>query len=444
MHQRLVDARFILRKVMPFLSHALWSLTFVEVPGMAEMVQAQSGGTMSAYISCDKYWRVYYDPQEIEKADIHELAFSLYHELGHLLRKHGERCEQLKYDPMLYNIASDLSINGDAENIEFESRGRLKLGKSLLPKHFNLPNGKSAEWYYGQLLEEAKKSQGSVDGSNQTSQGQGNDRQVQEGGGKPSSGHGPKHGRCGGCAGNPYPWEKNDSPSASDRVPEGLTPAEARIVAVQVAYAVKQQGNAPAGWKRWADEIIEPPRVDPHELFKHTVMSRLGQIAGKLDYTYAYPSRRQFVVPKVVLPGMYAPQIRLAVVIDTSGSVSNKELAIEMAFVRDVAKQVFVHETYVYSCDVHANLAGKVFGASDIRKLDIRGGGGTSMRNGVLAALECKPSLVICLTDGYTDWPALHELKGTPVIWSLIGPNPPRPPQELGDVILLTEGEKAA
>src|SRR5690606_41886110 len=117
-------------------------------------------------------------------------------------------------------------------------------------------------------------------------------------------------------------------------------------VAGQVAHAVKRQGKAPAGWKRWADEIIEPPRVDPHELFKHTVMSRLGQIAGKLDYTYAYPSRRQFVVPEVVLPGMYAPQIRLAVVIDTSGSISDKELAIEMAFVRDVSRQTFRSEEH--------------------------------------------------------------------------------------------------
>lgn len=435
MHSSLVEARHILRRAMPFLSHALWSLSFVEVPGMARLMAKQTGGMMTAYISCDKFWRVYYDPEVIPTVDTRFLAFDLYHELCHLLRKHGERFEKMKLDPLIYNIASDLSINGDAREIASTTGGLVRPSEGIvLPDHFDLPCGKSAEWYYEKLLElrdEGGDGGGAVGGSRKGQQGP---KSGKEGG---PSGSG--HGHCGGCAGNPNPWENNASPEGSgDGMPRGLAPTEARMVAVQVAYAAKRQGNAPAGWKRWADEVLEPPRVDPRMLFKHTVSSRLGQIAGKLDYTYAYPSRRQFVAPQVILPGMYAPQIRLAVVIDTSGSISNKELAYELAFVKEAIKSAFIHETYVYSCDYAANLAGKAFTQSDIRRLDIRGGGGTSMRNGVLKAQECRPSLIIVLTDGYTDWPSPEELKGIPVIWGLVGKSPPTPPEGIGDVIHLT------
>lgn len=460
MHSSLVEARHLLRRAMPFLSHALWSLSFVEVPGLFEMALAESGGAYTAYISCDKYWRVYYDPEVIKGVPIQVLAFDLYHELCHLLHKHNERCEKLKLDRNLYNVASDMSINGDAVDIEISTKGLVRMPETvILPEHYKLPNGKSAEWYYEQLMEKLESNQGtSRDGEEKGQDGGGSKENHKpgqdlssskkgegggpEGAGDTSTGH--RHQRCGGCAGTPNPWENNESPGENGNIPRGITPAEAKIIAVQVAYAAKRQGNAPAGWKRWADEILEPPKVNPHELFKRTVMSRLGQVAGKLDYTYAYPSRRQFCVPQVVLPGMHAPQVRLAVVIDTSGSIGDKELGLEIAFLREVVKQVFVHETYVYSCDYAANLAGKVFSSHDIHRLDIRGGGGTSMRNGVLKAMECKPSLIIVLTDGYTDWPKPHELKGTPVIWGLIGPNPPRPPQGLGDVIILTAEEKAA
>ncbi len=63
------------------------------------------------------------------------------------------------------------------------------------------------------------------------------------------------------------------------------------------------------------------------------------------------------------------------------------------------------------------------------RAIELVGGGGTDMAQGIVTALRLRPrpSLVVVLTDGETPWPASPP-RGTHVVAGLLGPFPADPP----------------
>jgi predicted metal-dependent peptidase len=117
----------------------------------------------------------------------------------------------------------------------------------------------------------------------------------------------------------------------------------------------------------------------------------------------------------------------VVIVVDTSGSMSDDDLASALAEVAGVLRGVGVrgNRVTVLSCDAAVHVARRVARAEE---LDFAGGGGTDMRVGIEAALAQpqRPDVVVVLTDGFTPWPA--EPTGTRVIAGLIGPEPPAPP----------------
>lgn len=103
-------------------------------------------GTMAV----DSHWRLYYDPEFIEKTPIHELAGVLLHETAHLLLKHHKRSNP-SMDFQLWNVATDLAIN-----CMLHSAGIALPSGVLMPSKYDLPDGKSAEWYYRELTQKAE------------------------------------------------------------------------------------------------------------------------------------------------------------------------------------------------------------------------------------------------------------------------------------------------
>src|SRR3990167_6690353 len=94
----LAVARFKLDLQRPYLSKALWALQPIAVPEF---------GTMGV----DRWWRLYYDPELCERWTPDQIAAVLYHEIGHLLRNHAERCEAIQVHPKVFNIAGDCALN---------------------------------------------------------------------------------------------------------------------------------------------------------------------------------------------------------------------------------------------------------------------------------------------------------------------------------------------
>ena len=105
----------------------------------------------------------------------------------------------------------------------------------------------------------------------------------------------------------------------------------------------------------------------------------------------------------MLLPVLRSPRPKVAVVVDTSGSMSAEDLAAALREVEGVVKAVG-SEIALVSCDAAAGETQRVQKASNAR---LTGGGGTDMRVGIAAALAARqrPSVVLVLTDGWTPWP---------------------------------------
>ena len=93
----------------------------------------------------------------------------------------------------------------------------------------------------------------------------------------------------------------------------------------------------------------------------------------------------------------------VAVVIDTSGSMSDQELSDALSETHHVIKTLNAPVS-VISCDAKAHVTKKVF---DSRSVRLTGGGGTDMREALkaAAALKPRPDVIITITDGFTPWP---------------------------------------
>jgi len=99
------------------------------------------------------------------------------------------------------------------------------------------------------------------------------------------------------------------------------------------------------------------------------------------------------------------PNVTVAVVIDTSGSMGEKELSTAIAEVGGIIKShVGPEGIEVLSVDAALSASQKVFSK---RQIKLSGGGGTDMGVGIKAVDERrnKPDFCVVITDGYTPWP---------------------------------------
>lgn len=231
----------------------------------------------------------------------------------------------------------------------------------------------------------------------------------------------PGAGRCGSCAtGQKEPWE-DGPPSDGDGVSHAEGEMIRRDVARQITEHISAQGEAPGHWARWANEKLRP-RINWRRELAAAVRHAVADVAGASDYSYARPSRRQGQIGngKVVLPSLRRPVPSVAVVIDTSGSMSDAMLSQTLAEISGILKGLGQRDGItVLSVDAAVTTARKVF---DARQVQLAGGGGTDMGEGIIAAAKLRPVPQVCivLTDGYTPWPA-QPPRGMKTVVVLVG-----------------------
>ena len=200
----------------------------------------------------------------------------------------------------------------------------------------------------------------------------------------------------------------------------GQTAADAIRRTVAIAFQAERGiGSTPGEWGRWVQQILEPV-VDWRNVLHAAVRRGIGWAAGHTDYTYTRISRRQAVAGSVILPAMRRPVPRVAIVVDTSGSVDDGLLAQALGEVDGVLASLGVADAQVHVLAVDA----AVQAVSTVRRADavrLGGGGGTDMSLGIRAAEALRPraDVIVVLTDGYTGWPE-HPCV-VPVIAVLIG-----------------------
>jgi predicted metal-dependent peptidase len=383
---KLQAARLRLATERPYMGAALYNLVPVERRGM---------GTLAV----DKWWRLYYDPDAVATWDVKELAGVLYHEIAHLLREHHDRFQHA--EKITANISTDIEINDDIR----DEGVQLPEG-ALYPETFNLPTGLLAEEYYAKLTPQQNQQGQQGQQSQQGQQGHQGGNSAAQGSNKHQQ-PAPTRGRCGSCAhGHQEPWELG--PPEESGVP-GVSPTEAEIIRRQVAQEIvriaqqsRERGTVPAHWRRWAEEKLRP-KGNWRRRLRSAVRATIATVAGAADYSYRKLPRRR--LPNIVTPGLVQPVPQVAIVVDTSGSMSDELLAQALAEVQGVLRATGTHGATVLTVDAVVHIIQRVFDAHQVKLL---GGGGTDMRVGIDAALKLRPRphVIIVLTDGYTPWPS--------------------------------------
>lgn len=434
-------ARYKACEQVPYFSVALFSLIpfrSIQIPTMA----VTDDGLLI------------YNPFFLAQVTTDELAWVLVHEVCHVLRECSTEFREHGFstDPKslaIWNIAADFGVNHDITDI-----GLPEVKGALHSANYDLPEGLTTFQYYNLInnTEGNDKLDDLIDQMTKQKKGgesQEGDGESQEGdgvGGRPAlPGAG---GQCGGAAGNPLEGEDQQNQTSKETTdklgleerPEGRSEAFMESVRQQVADDIRQaveaqsrekgRGNIPKGFVVWSNAKLAPPKVNWRSRLRFAVRNALRSKPGKLDYTYTRRSRRQgcFHGEKQtpMLPGMYQPVPKIAVAVDTSGSMGFEEGSRAIAEISGVIRSCGSAVT-LYACDCNVMDPVVVEKWGDIKKHMI-GGGGTDFRP-VFKAIESKknkPNVLIFVTDG--DGPAPAEPpKGVKVFWVIVGSDGRKP-----------------
>jgi predicted metal-dependent peptidase len=378
--ERVAVARLWGASRFPYFASALFATEIVATPGLASP-------------ATDGSWRLYVDPAAVGAWTAAQLGSVLVHHVGHLLRDHGERAAARGVTDRQSHAwirAADAEINDDLVDA-----GLHQPGEVVVPADFGAPPGLLAEAYFDLLRGHCED----------------HDRPA-------------PLGACGsGADGLARPW---DEPTRGPVSAESAHLLRRQTAHDLLAHA-RQAGRVPAGWQRWADRVLQP-KVDWRGVLAAELRHGVARHAGSVDYSYLRPSRRAAVAGPVVLPSLRAPAPEVAVVCDTSGSVTDELLARVLAEVEGVIRAAGASSSgvRVLSCDAAVHTVHRATRASQVMLI---GGGGTDMGAGISAAadLRPRPGVIVVLTDGRTPWPAAGP-RGVYVVVGLLDQTAPPPP----------------
>ena len=189
----------------------------------------------------------------------------------------------------------------------------------------------------------------------------------------------------------------------------------------------QEYGKLPAELRRYIDELLNP------KLKWNEVLRRFVEKVVPCDYQWVPPSRR-YLHQGLILPSTVKEGMTLVIAIDTSGSISKKELDQFVSEVMTILGTVKA-DVYIISCDakIHSVQFFPMGTPVNFKDIELRGGGGTSFIPPFRYVIEkgVTPSVFIYITDGYGDYPDF--VPPFPVIWVLTKESRKQPP--FGEVV---------
>ena len=180
------------------------------------------------------------------------------------------------------------------------------------------------------------------------------------------------------------------------------------------AQQAAQAGKLSQTLARMVDNMLQP------QLPWRMLLARYMKVAARDDYSFQRPSRRE---GEAIMPSLSSNMIDVIVVLDTSGSIGDKELGEFLSEV-DVLKSQLRARITLHACDDHLCENGPwIFEAWEALTLpkNLTGGGGTSFKPPFewIEKAQLHPDLVVYFTDGEGDFPRREPF--CPVIWLVKG-----------------------
>jgi len=383
----------------------------------------------------------YINISALEKAEdlqgvltVDNIYFLVGHELLHIInltnsREHGR-------NHTLWNMATDYEIN-DLLITNSTRNGIRGVGKmpqndklkskenpeGLIGLYESKYHGMSAEQIYDELIKEFPPmpqsfGMGGQDDDQQQNGGSGNDQDQSNSNGKGQSG-----------------GSSNMAPNGSgqrllddhDREGQNLTQAQINRLKAEISQTVKSMEASGQGcgkgcstiYDRMAEWIFKEPPVDWRSFLNHYLKSWI-----KDDYTWRKPSRRSQGAGVYLPTNLQVATIKIALAIDTSGSVGDKELQDFMSHIHSILKcfKRFDLDVWCFSGNVHEDTLQHYDQTNaDIRVQKISSTGSTDIASNFkfLDDRNEKYDVFIILTDGCDNVKGIQFSK-CPTIWGII------------------------
>lgn len=196
--------------------------------------------------------------------------------------------------------------------------------------------------------------------------------------------------------------------------PEQQAALEAAVKEILVKAAIQSKmngdapGTVPGEVQIHLDKLLRP------KLPWQTLLYNYVSTISKDDYSFRRPNRR--FAPDHYLPSAYSEKVgEIAVAVDTSGSVSDKEFK---SFISEIHKiqSVFNPELLtVIDFDTDIKKVHKLKDGDDVRKVNFVGRGGTNLHPVFDYCNKTKPKVLIVFSD--LECSPVKKNPGYPVIW---------------------------
>jgi predicted metal-dependent peptidase len=366
--ERISRARMAVILDAPFFGSLLMRLRMIEDPSVETF--------------CTNGKVIRYSPEFAASLDDAELRGVLVHEVCHCAQGHLWRMGSR--DPQKWNVAADYAINTLLESYVAEQK------QAFEAKHGS--NRFLPPWALskGGLIDPAFKNLSSEEIYARLPDG-------------PNSGGG----SAGGQAVGPGQFEAPDEDPAAPTTSE----QDWKIAVTQAATVQKMQGKLPASLQRFVEELLEP-KVPWREVLREFVRQH-----ARDDYSFRRPNRR-YAGNGVMLPSLYSERMgRLAIGVDTSGSITDEVLAEFQAEIQAALDECQPECVEVIYCDAAVNGV-QEFLPGDAVRLTPKGGGGTDFTPVFEHICQSGSDPVACiyLTDGYGTFP--EKEPAYPVLWA--------------------------
>ena len=351
--------------------------------------------------------RIAFGPQFLESLTDSELDFVMMHEILHVVLQHCIRGEDRDHERM--NIACDIVVNSNIlleNNMDRRSITLSKWGESM---HI-APDGKegheyTAEQVYDMLPPTPPQKMpklpkpGWEGGRARKEQGIWNDMPA------------------------PKIW---DDHSQWGRYEEDDTLRDVWVKqfseaceAITIREKTIGRGTLPLFAQRLLEKLRDP-QVDWRTILNEFVQEEVN------DYSFSPPDRRfqesPFFLPDFNEMGKCGEPVDILFMIDTSGSMSDKEITAAFSEVKGAIDQFDGKLKGWLGFFDAAIIEPKPFeSVDDVLKIKPAGGGGTDFQiifEYVHQHMENKlPACIIILTDGYAPFPQEHLARDIPVLW---------------------------
>lgn len=365
--------------------------------------------------------KLYYNRGYIDALSLQQVQFALAHEAMHCALSHFARRQHR--DKHRWDVACDFAINPLL----------IHDGLVPVPEAITLPqyDGMTAEEIYPLIDENTEQEpmdQHLYDDS-RSNEGQGNpqsdpppDHEDEK---TPPSGS-PNSQDGGGSGGDNENAEADEDKGGQGAdQPPPLTETEREELSVQwqqrlagAAQQAMQAGKLGGAMARMVDHLLQP------QLPWRMLLARYMTSVARDDYSYARPSNRR--TGDAIMPSLRSTQAELAVTLDTSGSIGDKEMNEFLDEINAIKGQIRARLTLI-ACDAAVSEDGPwTFEPWEEVALpeNIKGGGGTDFRPAFehVDRQDRQPDLMVYFTDAEGEFPKLPP--PYPVIWLVKGKLP--------------------